>query len=217
MKAQSLWRTLAVSAVAAAMAVAPVFGQAVGESSTEIAARGAQRAETPAGNLVADAARTAVNAETAIIAAGALSGKSLAAGPLTRESLASLLDQPEDAVVLLSLTGAQLQEALERSVGVGVAWPGFLQVSGLKVTYNPKAKTGSRVSAVQVNGSALQMDRKYRVATLQSLAGGALGYFVIWEKDATQSGDGSIGDALAAHVKSAGTVSPHVEGRIVSR
>jgi 2',3'-cyclic-nucleotide 2'-phosphodiesterase (5'-nucleotidase family) len=104
---------------------------------------------------------------------------------------------------------------LERSVSVAPKpFDGFLQVSGLAVVYDDARPANRRIKSVRVNGAALEPNRKYRVATLSTLAGGGLGYFRLWdEKDVTDGGP-TVLDALAGYVQSQREIGPRVEGRI---
>lgn len=205
---------LAVAALGATMARA----ETVGAAGTDISAAGSRARETAGGNLLADALKASANADAAVVAADALTTVTLRAGDLSRDDLKSLLEDPDDTVATILLTGAQLQAVMERSVG---AYPkpfdGFLQVSGITVEFNA-AKAGSpRITALRVNGVPAKPDARYRVATLATLAHGGLGYFRMWnDGDITASSTSAL-DALAGYVRAQKTVSPRVEGRIVAR
>lgn len=115
-------------------------------------------------------------------------GAFLAAGTLkaggTRDNLASFLQYPTDGVVIVSLTGAQVRQALERSVSL-YPQPSsfFLQISGFEVTFKRDATASPRVVSVTAGGNRLDESRTYTVAMPTSLGRGGLGYFKIWERD----------------------------------
>lgn len=100
-----------------------------------------------------------------------------------KDNLASLLQYPTDGVVVVSLTGAQIRQAFERSLSL---YPqpntSFLQISGFEVTFSKSAAPNSRVVSVTVNGAKLDDAHAYTVAMPANLGRGALGYFKIWDK-----------------------------------
>jgi 2',3'-cyclic-nucleotide 2'-phosphodiesterase (5'-nucleotidase family) len=206
--------TIGVAVVAAAIAGA----ETVGATAADISGAGSRARETTGGNFVADALKASVRADAAVVAADALTTASLPKGDLSRADLKSLLEDPDDTVAILVLTGTQLRTVLERSVS---AYPkpfdGFLQVAGLTVQFNA-AKAGSpRITTLNVNGLPIKPDATYRVATLSTLAHGGLGYFRMWEDgDIAGSGPSAL-DAVVNYVRQEKTVSPRVEGRIVAR
>jgi 2',3'-cyclic-nucleotide 2'-phosphodiesterase (5'-nucleotidase family) len=102
-----------------------------------------------------------------------------------KDNLATLLEKPYDSddVAIVSLTGAQIKQALERSVQL---YPqsnaSFLQVSGMEVQFNKNAPSGQRITSVTVAGSKLDEGRTYQIAMPSTLARGGLGYFKTWDK-----------------------------------
>lgn len=203
-------------AALASITLAPMaMAQTLGTASAVISGKDARTQENAAGNLIADAVRFTVKTDIAIIPAGVIADAEVGPGPLSRDSLAALLTDPGDHISVLSLTGEQIRLAMERSLNVlPRPWPGFVQVSGFRVRFNPSRKVGERVSGITIGDAPLDPARRYRVATTNNLAGGGLGYFQIWKNDAIVDTDGSVLDALAAHVKALGTVAPVVEGRL---
>jgi 2',3'-cyclic-nucleotide 2'-phosphodiesterase (5'-nucleotidase family) len=126
----------------------------------------------------ADAIKTAGNADGAFIAAGMLKD-----GYDKTQDLASMLLYPEDQIMVVKLTGAQVRDALERSVSL---YPqpntSFLQLAGFEATFNKNASDGHRITSVTANGSALGNASTYTVAMPARLAQGGYGYFKIWDK-----------------------------------
>ena len=186
-------------------------------------AANAGSAETTLGDLAADAARAAAGADFAIVAADELKPVALPAAALQSEQLAGALRASQDAtdtIVVLKLSGTQLRAAMERGVSRAPgSYPGFLQVSGFRVAYDPNKPQGSRVlTMVRPDGSPLQMGQSYTVATTRLLADGALGYFEVWTKDAVARNTGvsfakSVDDYAHAHQP----LSYRVEGRVASK
>lgn len=194
------------------------LAETVGKAGVDISAAGSRARETAGGNLVADALKSSARADAGMVAADALTNVTLRAGDLTRDDLKSLLEDPDDTVATITLSGAQLRAVLERSVG---AYPkpfdGFLQVSGITIEFNAAKASAPRITALSVNGVPVKPDAQYRVATLATLAHGGLGYFRMWGDGEISPSNVSALDALAAYVRDQKTVAPRVEGRIVAR
>ena len=126
----------------------------------------------------ADQLRSVANADIAFLPAGVLKS-SFKSG-----DLGGLLAFPTDEVVVSTLSGSQIRQALERSVAL---YPspnhGFLQLSGLVVTFSKKGSPNKRIVSVTLSGVNLDDAKKYRVAMPGLLATGGLGYFTIWGKE----------------------------------
>jgi 5'-nucleotidase len=173
--------------------------------------------ETNLGNLIADAMldkTKPAGAQVALMNGGGVRA-SIDAGPVT---LGEVLEvQPFGNILsLVTVTGAQLKEALENGVSQVEAVAGrFPQVAGMRFTWNPAAAVGSRVVSVEVGGAALDPSANYRVVTLNFLVGGGDGYSVL------QSGSGKYdtgfldSDVTASYIQAHSPVNPAVEGRIV--
>ncbi len=126
----------------------------------------------------ADALKAFAGADGAFIAAGMLKDgyeKSL--------DLDSMLLYPEDEMMVVKLTGAQVREALERSVSL---YPqpntSFLQLSGFEATFNKNAADGHRLTSITAGGAPVNNTASYLVAMPSRLAQGGYGYFKIWDK-----------------------------------
>jgi 2',3'-cyclic-nucleotide 2'-phosphodiesterase (5'-nucleotidase family) len=124
--------------------------RAIGRLAAPLDARDAvqRQAETGLGDLVTDAIRAGTRTEIAMLNAGALRlDDVLPAGPLTNYELESLfLFADETRMLSVRLTGARVRELLERSVSDDVIGKGgFLQVSGLAFTYDPRKPSGTRI------------------------------------------------------------------------
>lgn len=147
------------------------------------------------GNLIADSYRQETGADIAFMNGGGIR-RDLPAGDLT---LGDLLEvQPfGNTVATLELTGADIIAALENSVSritlnddgeiVRDGASGrFLQVSGLRFSYDPTLEAGSRVVSVEVeqeDGSFVAIDESatYSVAMPNFIALGGDGYDIFVE------------------------------------
>lgn len=172
----------------------------------ELSTTNVRTEESGLANVVVDALRDVSGADIAWLPAAAFNETSVSRDTPPAEVVNRLLPYRDDRVVVLKLTGAQIRQALERSLTL---YPqpnaGFLQVSGLKVTFDPTKPAGERVVRVQT-GKELKEDvdpaREYRVATSATLAYGALGYFKVWERSAVEREmDKTVGDALRAYLE----------------
>lgn len=126
----------------------------------------------------ADVLREAANADGAFLAAG------LVKDSFSKDNLATLVQYPEDEVVVLALKGSQIRQAFERSISL---YPqqntSFLQVSGFEIGFDPSAAPGQRIKRVTAAGGPLDDSRTYNIAMPASLGRGGLGYFKIWDKN----------------------------------
>jgi 5'-nucleotidase len=126
--------------------------------------------DCPLGNLAADALRSRMQADVALVSSG-LFHKPLEAGPLTLEMLDSACFTTANPQ-LSKLSGAELLAALEtgldetysaRLVRAFRGTPiGFPAVSGMVVKYDPLAQP--RVQSVLIHGQPLLPDKTYTLA-----------------------------------------------------
>ncbi|HEY3267658.1 MAG TPA: 5'-nucleotidase [Armatimonadota bacterium] len=217
MRRNSVWTIWAFS-VALAVGCARANAEPLGQTSTDISGAGARTREAVAGNFLADAVRASARADAAVIPADAITDATVAKGPIARADVKTLLEDPDDAVAILNITGAQLKAVLERGVSAcPKPFDGFLQVSGLTIEFNTAKPAGQRVTAVRVNGSPLEPGKRYQVATLVSLADGGLGYYNLWEKKDVSEPGPAVLEAAANYVKALKTVSPREEGRVSAK
>ncbi|MBK9715822.1 MAG: 5'-nucleotidase C-terminal domain-containing protein [Kouleothrix sp.] len=197
--------------------------QNVGEAAVALngARADARSKETNLGNLISDAMlekTRPAGAQVALMNGGSIR-TSVDAGPIT---LGELLEvQPfGNTITLVTLTGAQLREALENGVSQIETVAGrFPQVAGIRYTFNKAAAPGSRIVAVQVADgkggyAALDPSASYRVVTNNFLLTGGDGYSVL------QSGTNKIDtglidvDVTAEYVRAHSPIKTAVEGRI---
>lgn len=179
--------------------------------------------ETPLGDVIADAMRQATKADVALIHGFNFRGMRKGAGEnLTHLNILEALPFA-NTVLLVELTGAQLRAALEHGVsGVNSTNPRefsrFLQVSGLRLTYDPTrpARTpecpprvkGGRVTQVLVADAPLNEKRTYRVAINDFMAEGGNGYCMLANAARVRSGNapGLLTDMVVDYIKQTGEV-----------
>lgn len=197
--------------------------QQVGETKVALnGARGDVRTkETNLGNMISDAMLAKgrpAGAQVALMNGGSIR-TSIDAGPIT---LGEVLEvQPfGNTIVLTTLTGAQLREALENGVSQVEQTAGrFPQVAGMKYTWNRSAAPNSRIVAVQVadgRGGFVALDpaATYRVVTNSFLITGGDGYSVLTKGTGKYDTGFIDADVTAEYIRNHTPLSPAVEGRI---
>lgn len=203
--------------MAAALALSASAGPARAGDSAAIAldARAVRVSECSLGNLAADAARKALQAEVALVQANQFRETTIAAGAVTCDSLKAALLYPDERLVLVELSGARLLAALERGVSaLDRPSTGFLQVSGMAVTFRSQEPPGGRIESVTVGRAPLAPEKTYRTAMPASLAKGALGYFRIFNGLEVKATGPPIGDAVCSYLGSSPEMPPRVGQRL---
>jgi 5'-nucleotidase / UDP-sugar diphosphatase len=168
------------------------------------------RAESPLGNWQTDAMRAAAEADIALQNSGGIR-ENMPAGPVRVRDLYQI-SPFGNTLVVMRLRGQTLWELLEH----GVSGPqGILQVSGLRMEYDPRRPAGYRLLSVSVKGAPLEMDKWYVVATNSFLAQGGDGYEGFkrgWNIVDTKK---TLLDVQIEAMKKGGKASAEREGRIV--
>jgi 2',3'-cyclic-nucleotide 2'-phosphodiesterase (5'-nucleotidase family) len=127
------------------------------------------------GQSIADELRSASGVNFALFPDAYLKG-----GIKIPKDLASTLEQRDEAVWVVSLTGAQVRAALEKSIAYyPQSSATFLHISGLNVAYD--LTKIERIVSVTSDLVEIEPSKTYKVALPASLARGGLGYFSIWD------------------------------------
>lgn len=156
------------------------------QSASPVGNKDGGKVETAVGDLAADAVRSIMRADAAFVAASELKPKDppFPEGKISSSDIATLVSYPDDPLALMELSGKAIRQALERAVSI---YPqpnlGFLQVSGLAFEFDSKKNTGERVTSITIGRSPVDDSRIYMVATTNSMANGALGYWKVWSSD----------------------------------
>jgi 2',3'-cyclic-nucleotide 2'-phosphodiesterase (5'-nucleotidase family) len=130
--------------------------------------------ENAFGNFLTDEMRAFYDADIAVQNSGGIrANTTFPPGDITRREIAEILPFGNH-IVLAELTGATILEALEHSVhGWGDGNGRFLQVSGLRFTFDVSRPAGDRVVEVEIGGEPLDEGATYTMATNNfTLAGG---------------------------------------------
>ncbi len=130
------------------------------------------QAECSMGNFAADALREHMNAEAALLCSGNLRA-GLPAGLITQREINAASISTANPF-LTQVSGAQILAALERSLDPAMTTPlahglrgtpwGILQISGMRVEFDPSRPLGERVLAVSVGSEPLDPGRTYGLA-----------------------------------------------------
>jgi 5'-nucleotidase/UDP-sugar diphosphatase len=176
--------------------------------------------ETNLGNFIADStlAKTkSAGSQLAIVNGGGVR-TSIAAGPVT---LGNVLEVHPfgNTLFVMSVTGAQVREALESGVSQVETGAGrFPQVGGMRFSFDPKAAVGSRVKSVDVKSGTgytpIDPAATYKIVVNNFIATGGDGYSVLTKGTGVLQTGFLDSDVLAEHVTANSPVNAAVEGRI---
>ena len=173
--------------------------------------------ETNLGDFITDAMRARAKTDVALINGGGIrSDRIIPPGPLTRRDLAAM--SPFGNVVMtLELTGRTLREVLEQALPQREREAGgFLQVSGLTVSFDPARPAGARIVSIEVAGAPLDPDRRYTAAVVDYIAGGKDGLTAFTRSRVLVDAMNGplLADILLQAVSGGRTIAPATDGRI---
>lgn len=191
------------------------MGEAIGTTSVFLDGERAtvRLKESNLGNLVADALAAVAGADIAFQNGGGVRA-SIQAGPITIKDAYTILPF-DNRVVVIEATGDTIWKALENGVNPYPAAAGqFLQVSGLKYTFDAAKPAGSRIVSVTVGDKPIELDKVYRVVANDFLTGGGDFYSMLAECKIVLDTKLWLRDAFTEYIQAVGTVAPQLEGRI---
>lgn len=163
--------------------------------------------ETNLGNLITDGMRAKTGADIALQNGGGIRA-GIAPGSITYRDVLTV--QPfGNTLTEIMMTGKQVIEILNvaaAKVGSG----GFMQVSGVNVTYNKRA---GKAENIMVGNAPIAADKTYKVVTNNFVAAGGDGYTMM--KSLPNYDTGYVdAEATMEYIRKHDTVDPKVEGRI---
>ncbi len=181
--------------------------------------------ESPLGDLVTDAMRLGTSSDAAVMNSGTMRiDDILAAGPITNYQLESIfLFSDETRIMSFPITGSRLRAILEHGVAEGSVGKGpYLQVSGVKFTWDHTKPTGSRIvgDIMKSDGTVIGPNDTIKLAmNVYPACEGGDGYVVPEAKAACDMRDSAprAVDLLLKRMSqdSKGRVSPPVAGRVI--
>lgn len=153
----------------------------------ELSTRMVRVEESQLASLIADAARSAAGSDVALLTAIGFHEVTLARGTQDSGEICRALANPDDRIVLVRLSGAQIRRALAHGMSLHPQRnPAFLQVSGLTLTIQSQPGQDAQIVSIKVGKEPLDETREYTVAMPMPLAHGHLGYARIWDRTAIQ-------------------------------
>jgi len=208
-------------------APADCLASVLGKTQTELKAEELtiRRFETNTGDWLADIAReqfAAQGAQVAFLNAGGMRlNQNIPAGDITRKHIDTLFGYPA-RLVMLKLTGKQLQAVVDRSIQ---AWTGnghWLQISGFAFRHNPDKGTAENLSLITPQGlRPVKPDETIYAVTgdyLIDSSGDQDGYTLLSDKLLADPAQPRIElkDQVVKTLQQAGStgIAPKVEGRI---
>ena len=207
------------------LAAATAMAADMGKTTVLLDGQRVSSAETNYGDFVADALRNASGADIAILHAMAFrtgTGALIDKGVVNEQDIRGSIASPSSKIVMLQLTPAQLRALMVRALHkYPDANAAFLQISGMRVTFDSSLPAAVRVKSISVAGRALDFsDTKttFKVAMPRELASGAAGYLIEFTDEVTktlQKTNCSVFEAITREFqRQNGTISPSVEGRL---
>ena len=173
--------------------------------------------ETNLGDFVADVMRERLQSDVALVNSGAIRGnRAVPVGPLTRRDVGSLLPFA-NVVVKLEMTGRELRQAVEHGLAQGDRQGGgFLQVSGVRLVWDPRRPAGARIVSADLGGRPLAADAVYTVAVLDYLYRGGDGFveFARAKVLVSRESGPQLGDLILDAIAKRGTIAPAVDDRL---
>ncbi len=171
--------------------------------------------ECPMGNLIAEAMLDRVKDQGVTIAVQNGGGvrASIDAGPVTMGEVLTVLPF-QNTLSTFEVTGETLLAALENGVSQIEEGAGrFLQVAGLKYTFDPKAPAGARVSDVMVlvGGDAwgpIDPAAVYKVVSNNYVRGGGDGFRMFVDAANAYDFGPDLADVTAEYMAKVGPVAP---------
>jgi len=154
-----------------------LFSQVIGHSDKALVSERnlIRTSETELGALVTDAFRWRTGADFAIINAGGIRGQ-IPQGNITKGDIKSVFPFG-NRLQVIEIDGKTIREMLEHSASIyPEPFAGFLQVSGISFSFDPRQKVGSRVSDIYINNKPIGDSDVYTMATADFLLEGGDGY-----------------------------------------
>ena len=176
--------------------------------------------ECPMGNLIAEAMLDRVAGQGVNIAVQNGGGvrASIDAGPVTMGEVLTVLPF-QNTLSTFEVTGATVVAALENGVSQVEEGAGrFLQVAGLKYTFDPKAPAGSRVSDVMVGAgdtwAPIDPAATYKVVSNNYVRTGGDGFSMFVDAANAYDFGPDLADVTAEYMAKTGPYTPMTDGRI---
>jgi 5'-nucleotidase len=196
---------------------APIANRTVGTLTAPASREPNTAGETALGDIIADsmlAAGKPDGSQIAFMNFGGMRTDIAKTGTVTYADLFAA--QPfGNALVTLSITGAQLKTMLEHQWAIPTL-PRILQISdGFAYTWDASKPFGDHVVAgsMMLGGQPMAMDATYRITVPDFLAGGGDGQAVLRDGTNRVTGAGDL-EAMENYLGAHSPLTPHIAGRI---
>jgi len=198
---------------------APIASRPVGTITADLVRAGGATGESSLGDVIADAqleAGRATGAQIAITNPGGIRADiPFAPDGVVTYGEAFTVQPFANIMQTITLTGAQLKAVLEQQ-WQGQQSPRILQISStLHYTYSQSAPPGNKITAITVNGTAVDPAARYRVAVNNFLAAGGDNFTVFAQGTDLQGGPIDL-DALLDHLEAHPNLAPPPADRITA-
>jgi 2',3'-cyclic-nucleotide 2'-phosphodiesterase (5'-nucleotidase family) len=177
--------------------------------------------EAAIGNLFADAMRTRMHADAAVLNGGGIrAGKDYKPGDkISQGDILSELPF-NNHIVVVNIEGREVKRAMENGLSLLPRPSGrFPQTSGMEIVFDLSRDAGSRITAMKVGGAPLDESKNYRVAVVDFIARGGDDYTMF--RDAlrvTPDNDAPLlVNEVVEYLRALGTVRTDVEGRLAAK
>lgn len=188
------------------------LGNVIGQLLMPWDRRQGSKVETGIGDFESDAMRSACETDIAFQNAGGMR-KDLVPGPITERDIWEI-NPFSNTIVVFNVSGARLREMMEWQTSV--APRDFLQVSGLKYTYDSSKPTRSRLQVLEVRGEPVRDTEVYSICTNSFVSEHLKLFFNIGEASVRVYDTGRIDrDGIIGYIVNHSIVRSTVEGRIV--
>lgn len=173
-----------------------------------------RKGETNLGNLITDAMLDATGADFALTNGGGIRA-SIDVGEIEKGEVITVLPFG-NYIQTKEITGKDVKLALENGAsGYPENHGAFAHVGGLTYKIDETKPVGERVHSIMIQGKSIDMNKSYSMATNDFLAAGGDNYDMF--TNLTHTGDfPALDEAVINLIKSQGTVTAAVEGRIVA-
>ena len=169
--------------------------------------------ETNLGNLITDAMLYESKAEIAMLSGGGIR-TSINKGQVNMENILTTLPF-KSYIITKYLTGAEIQEVLEKSVSkYPEKFGGFLHIAGMKFKFDTTKDIGERVWDIRINNEKIDRSRKYLVAITDFLGAGGDEYSIL-KNIKTEEEFRYIDEILGDYIREIEEIEYSIEGRII--
>jgi len=178
------------------------YGRIIGRALSDLS--NARGRESPLGDLVADAMRSAATSDISFINSGGIRAP-IRKGPITLKSITEVLPF-DNHLVTFEVSGKKIREIFNFSAArEGGA---FLQVSGLSFSVR-----GKKAKDIVINDLPLDPKKKYTATTVDFLMNGGDGYTMLKAIPVTSRG-ALLRDIVVDYIQAKKDISPPYLGRI---